>query len=348
MTEAIEVGLKELRDKVSVALMGVSDEDIITEFQRLCFDDGQIIATDTNKFTVRCDLPFSFDDVAVKGEGLHKFLELLDGESCFLEVVNSELVVAQKKAVQRLGYISVKDFIDPVADEFVIHDIPITDRLMHGLQACIKCIDSDAIETYRAGITVDLQEGILRLYSTNNESILEFDVGVSDSKDFREIIPSKFAKALVKAGEKLGVSGTLEFGENHIAARLKECLILSPFNSGADCDFRDVLDGHVSNYTERLSAVDDSIFSSFKRQLVCGLEEVTTVQNEQDGIQLHTANSVATVTETVDTLRLAGDEAVKVKVKHLLRYESFVETVSFEEGGIIFHGSGMRYLVAYE
>lgn len=348
MSETIEVALEELRNKVGVALMGVSDEDIITEFQHLCFDDGQIIATDTNKFTVRCDLPFSFDDVAVKGEGLHKFLELLDGKSCFLEVVNSELVVAQKNAEQRLGFISVKDFIDPVADEFVIHDIPITERLLHGLSACLKCIDSDAIETYRAGITVDLQEGILRLYSTNNESIIEFDVGVSDGKDFREIIPSKFAKALVKAGEKLGISGTLEFGENHIAARLKECLILTPFNTGADCDFRDVLDGHVSNYTDRLSAVDGCVFASFKRQLVCGAEEVTTIQNEQDGIQLHTASAVATVTESVDAFRLVGNESVKIKVKHLLKYEGLVETMSFEEGGIIFHGNGMRYLVAYE
>lgn len=348
MVDTVEVGLEELRNKVAVALMGVSDEDIITEFQHLCFDDGKIIATDTNKFTVRCDLPFSFNDVAVKGEGLYKFLQLLDGDSCFLEVVDSELVVAQATAEQRLGFISVKDFIDPVEDEYVIHDIPITDRLLHGLSSCLKCIETDAIETYRAGITVDLQEGILRLYSTNNESILEFDIGTSPSKDFREIIPAKFARALVVAGEKLGVSGTLEFGENHIAARLKECLILSPFNSGADVDFRDVLDGSVSEYTDRLSAVSDNMFACFKRQLVCGVEEVTTIQNEQDGLQLQTTSAIATVTESLDTLRMVGKKPVRLKVRHLLKYESLVEKISFEEGGIIFHGSGLRYLVAYE
>ena len=349
MTEAVEVGLAELRNKVAVALMGVSDDDIITEYQHISFDDGKIIATDTDRFTVRLDFPTDFEDVAVRGEGLHKFLELLGGESVFLELTDHELLIAQNKSEQKLAVISIKEFLDPVDEEHVVSTVTITERLIEGLGLCLKNVEKDNPDPYRSGITCDVSDSMVRIYSTNNESILEFDVGTTDKKvKIREVMPAKFARALITATCKLGVSGQLEFGDNHIAARLDECYIFTPYKSSQDIDFKEVMDEQIaSSYVDNLVSLCDSHVLAFQKQMVCGPEALTTIQNKGDVCHLHTSSNVASVSEELTSFPFYGPGRIQVAAHNLLKYKDQVDMLSFEEGGVLFHGTGMRYMVAY-
>ena len=345
-----EVSVTELASQIKIALMGISEDDTLPEFQKVCFDKGKLIAEDTNHFHIEVETGLDFTDVAVNGSVLLSFVSTLKGESVFLECSEDHLEVGQGEAYLSIPFMATKEFYTKEkSTKGEGHTIQITESLIEGLAHAIRNVEIKTGNRTREGVMVEVDDGDVYIYATDNESIFEYLVEERiPGASFQNLLPPKFVKSLLVTVKEKNVAGTITFVDNKVVADLSGVIIRSPVKIDEDLELGKTVDDTLGDYSRFLVTVDSLVTESFSRGFVLGSNTLAEITIQRNGIEIHFHSSLGDISENVACKNAWEKESAVIKTVVLNRHLDKTDKIAFLKDALVCEGENFRYVAAYE
>lgn len=353
-----KVDRKELISLVNMVRPAISGQDFIPVLACVCFDSGEVYASnDVMRIATEDTVDFPYDG-AVPGERLLKVLNSFSTKHVALQLEKGTITIGTGKSSVNLPFYGEDAFInDPVEGDALLTHV-IDKRMIEGIKLCLISIGQDAMHPEHMGIQLSDIDGALYMHSTDNVTASQFMV----SKDFFEddsfipaVMPEMFCRQIVALFPLMDapiLRITLD-GVRVTDSASGAYLHSKYLHTGKGTDFSDVFGGYKR---EIRGAFYDIKGSGIKEALG---RAMVVVSNSGKGthavlskgvLSLETSTDAGTASDELRLpVRKNGKVDVEVKfcTELALRAVSATEQISFCNGVLIFKsGNDFTHLVA--
>jgi len=332
-----KIAVSSFRNALNTVKPALASDVVLPIVSHFCFDGDTVYAYDGVN-GIRVPMPEDAPKIrgAVPGSALLKLVASLGGSSMAISSEQGYFRIKSGRSSMKLPMLDAESFIWE-ASTFgeVQQEIPITAEFIEGLKLCLLTVEDTALIKHYRGITADITNGHITLYSTNNNTLSVFDVAASAIEAAEPLLlPRRFCQLLVDCcGGKEGPSEgmTLSIGDGFVAVTdptlLEEhfFLVTSVIEGAKPSDFEEVLEHYLPKKKKAPTfPVNDSFTRALKRAVaILSDEAVKTTAVEISGTEItfRTSSSMGDVRDRVvfrDAKHAAKETVHKVVPPDLL------------------------------
>lgn len=257
---------EDLIQKLTQARPFLMGQNFIPILNHFCFD-GDSVTAYNDVAGIRLSLQTDLH-CAIHGDVLLQLLNTMSGETVSVDSDKKDkITVRSGKTKVKLPTLSSEDFVFTLPNTDASTEFELSTGLLKGLEKCLVGVSTELSHPEITGVTWQLNETGVTLYSTDNVTLSKFHLPISNfySDEYIVITPAFFCEQLIAlAKEYADDTFTMWFDEDFVLAELGEngmCYVFSRLISNkAVIDFEKAISMH-------LTPEDPPVFQPFPAEL---------------------------------------------------------------------------------
>lgn len=224
---------KDLVSKLNLLKLSLSTIDIIPSLQYFYFSKDRIIACNGNQLA-----QISYEtgiDCLLPGNVLLGLLKSYTSDEVRFEQKDDGILIRSGSSRTKLSILPKDSFISIGEEkEFNGMKVPLTINFIDGLERCLVSLADNIGSVSMSGVTLNLDHGSCRLYSTDDITISKstpMDImGVSTENARKVLLPKLFCEQAVIWFKEFGSKGEILIGKDSVKAQFSNGSVLSKIN----------------------------------------------------------------------------------------------------------------------
>lgn len=298
------VNRQDLVDRLELASLALADNNMVQILQCFMFTGTKLTAMDgTVGISISCKTDQAF---AVHGKTLLGLLTNSGGDEVTFETFlteGSEVVVKTGRSKFKLPIMDQAAFVESGGQGEAQLVLPIDDRLLKGLEACMMTSSRDATKAKLWGVLIK-RDKTIKLYSCDGDALTRHDTKRKTDLGPDIMLPLKFCEAVVKIAKVtgLGKQASLTINDDWAHAKITGGYdVLGHLMQVEDpINYADTIK-RVLRGTPTFLDIPDGLNEALTRaQVITKNETAKTVLTVTDGkLKLFTQNQIGVVRDSV-------------------------------------------------
>lgn len=174
----------------------LAKDDLVEVFKCFMFDK---ISLRTYNGRMGIVVPFLTDEAfAVNGKTLLELLQNSHSDECSFTQKANDIVVKTGKSTFKLPSLPKDEFRFEEPTEMDKQNIPVTDDLLSGLEACLLTTARDETQGKLTGVCVNQQGKLITLYSCNGDALTRYVTPLKAVAGPDRMMPNEFCENLLR------------------------------------------------------------------------------------------------------------------------------------------------------
>lgn len=340
---------------VNLLRPALATQNYIPALMHIRFAENYATAyNDVTAIMVRCEA--MEDDICLPGDLLIRALQSFKGESLLMQAgKDSSIQLVSGRSKVKLPSLPAADFPFELPDGKAAI-IAFDNAILKGIERCLTGVGKDSTHPAQLGVTLDTEDGVAVLYSTDNYTISRYRTATKLKLpgDAPIILPTFFAEQLLSLGKVFSDEDIdLHVLPGVVIAKLgnKARLVTKTLVDVEPLDFAAVLSRCVDlNEVERIvEVIPDAFEGAFERALLVmssEVDKVTKVTAARDGLRLHTSSALGDADDTLPfpAAQEMLDTPVNVDPAMVLRGSKGCAKLCFMTKGLLLTDADAKYL----
>jgi DNA polymerase III sliding clamp (beta) subunit (PCNA family) len=343
----------------SLVRPALAKTNYIPTLQHIRFDGKFATAfNDISAISVRADVEL---ERCLPGETLIKALGSFNAKEVSVQQNDAEVVLKSGRSRMKLPTLPTKDFPLQWPDDDG-DDIDLEPAIVKGIERCLINVGNDPTHPECMGVTLDSDEGVAVLFSTDNFTISRY---TSKSKvklpgGAPVILPTFFCEqlvALAKMYNEEGITLTIRGGSLMATFGKQAKLLTRTLVDKEPLDFPSMFGKQLKGLKEVTDAptIPDSFDSALQRALLIlepEVDKVTTVGIVEGGFTMHSTSNMGDADDKMsceDDVSFGAPEELHVDPTLVARAAKVCTRIGFLKGSMVLADKDAQFvhLVAY-
>lgn len=293
----MKLNRKDFLNTLKQAEPALSTQDFIPILNHFCFD-GEYLTTFNDIQSIRVKCPTDFVG-GLPGQTLIKILGSYSSEFIELKYTSEkEVTVKSGRSNIRMPLLSESQFLFKPQPLDNIPKIKLDWTFYSGLSKCLISVGSDPTHPEQTGVTMQISNKTLKLFSTDNQTISKCETTCQVTEDCPSqiVLPAPFCTSLIAFVKTQKNSDIfLYLGEGFVVAEIdKDVTLFSKIVLAEDyIPFEEKMAGHKAKDGIKPQEIPEEFIAALERSLILlskSIDKKTTVTVEK--------NSMLMLTET--------------------------------------------------